>query len=535
MKRRHIQRLAAGSLFAAQVGWGLWFVWRTSFELGGVRVFCLFDDAMTSMTYARNLVEGYGLVWARYGGPVEGFTTPLWTSLMVPVHLLGLPLLKTSLAVQLLSLAVLVANVLAVRRLVLDHFAPASGDGGRLRAWLPAAVLTAFYYPLAHWALQGMETGLQALLTTLAVHLGLNVTHRGDQRARTYWLLFTVLAASYLTRMDMTILVVLVLGFVAWHGGFPWREWRRWVPGAGLLLAAVLGYQLFRWLYFGDVLPNTYYLKLAGVPLEVRLLRGAWAFGRFAAPLVPVFAAVAAGLVPLLRRDRRPLLPLVVVLAFFAYSIWVGGDAWEQAGIGASRFVAFVMPLVFVLFGAVLSLVLKRSWARTRSRRSGVAGVATLAALVLANHVGSADDWRRFLVLERPLHVDGHQRFVRQTLRLRELGLVPDDARVAVVWSGIPAYFSDWRMVDLLGYNDRQVARQPPSIPLTAATWRDFRPGHVKLGYEHALEVHRPDLVFQTWRPDGKDWAPELRRHGYERRGPYWVRASRQRQHDLPR
>jgi hypothetical protein len=71
---------------------------------------------------------------------------------MVPVHLLGLPLVKTSLMVQLLSLALLAANVLAIRRLALVHFAPSADDGAPpLAAWLPAAFLTAFYYPLTHW------------------------------------------------------------------------------------------------------------------------------------------------------------------------------------------------------------------------------------------------------------------------------------------------------------------------------------------------------------------------------------------------
>lgn len=514
-----------GILLALQVAWGAWFIGRSSFEVDDRRIFCLFDDAMISMTYARNLVEGYGLVWARHGEPVEGFTAPFWTFLMVPVHLLGLPLSKTSLVIQLLSLALLTANVLAVRRLALAHFTPVGSRAAQLSVWLPAAVLTASYYPLNHWALQGMETGLQALLTTLAVYLGLSVACRGDRRTGTYLALFALLASAYLTRMDMALLVVVVLGFVAWRGGFRWSERRRWLPGLGFLLAVALGYQLFRWSYFGEALPNTYYLKLAGIPLEVRLLRGAWAFGRFAAPLAPVLAAVGVALAALLRRDRRAHLPVAVVLAYFAYSIWVGGDAWDNAGIGANRFVAFVMPLIFVLFGAGVALGLEKLQLRTGSRRGLVAGAATVAALLLANHLVSIEDWRRFLVLERPLHVEGHERFVRQTLRLRDQGLVPPHARVAVVWSGIPAYFSDWRMVDLLGYNDRWVARQPPSIPLTAATWRSFRPGHVKLGYEHALEVHQPDLIFQTWRPDGKDWAPELRRRGYERVGPYWMRA----------
>ena len=121
---------------------------------GGRRVFCLFDDAMISMTYARNLVEGFGLNWARRGAPVEGFTHPLWTALMVPVNLLPLPLDRRCLVVQVVSAALLLLNVELVRRLVLRHFTRPGA-----RQWLPACALTAFYYPLNFWALEGMETG----------------------------------------------------------------------------------------------------------------------------------------------------------------------------------------------------------------------------------------------------------------------------------------------------------------------------------------------------------------------------------------
>lgn len=530
-------RFLLGFLVAAQTLWCAWFVWRTSFPVGGDRTFCLFDDAMISMTYARNLVEGYGLNWARFGEPVEGFTAPLWVLAMAAVHLLPLELRTTSLAVQILSGGLLVANTLAVRHLVVRHFSGRIGDrhGGASRAvpagaWLPAAVLTAFYYPLAHWSLQGMETGLQALITTLAVTLGLAIGVDGERSRGAYGFLFALLAAGYLTRMDMALVAAVVVGFLAWRGALAWRDRNRWLPGLALLAGAVAGYQLFRWLYFGELLPNTYYLKLVGVPLDVRLLRGAWALWRFALPLLPVLAGIGLGASVLLRRTRdraagaRFALPGAVVIACAAYSVWVGGDAWERAGIGANRFLAVAVPLLFVLWNGVLDEWRAGAGRRARTARAwGVAG-ATALTLLLADGLWSTEGWRRALVLDRPLHVNGHARFVRQTVRLAESGKIPADARVAVVWAGIPAYFSSWEMVDLLGYNDRQVARQEPSVPLGRKRWRDFRPGHVKLGYRHALEAHRPDLIFQTWRPDGADWAPELRELGYRKRGLYWVR-----------
>jgi arabinofuranosyltransferase len=52
------------------------YIYKTSFVAGGERYFVLFDDAMISMRYARNLAAGHGLVWNPGAEPVEGYTNP---------------------------------------------------------------------------------------------------------------------------------------------------------------------------------------------------------------------------------------------------------------------------------------------------------------------------------------------------------------------------------------------------------------------------------------------------------------------------
>src|ERR1700752_2814691 len=72
--------------------WSGWLIYRSSFVVAGTRYFSLFDDAMIGMVYAKNFVEGFGLNWARFGPPVEGFTCPLWVFAMIPVNALPLAL-----------------------------------------------------------------------------------------------------------------------------------------------------------------------------------------------------------------------------------------------------------------------------------------------------------------------------------------------------------------------------------------------------------------------------------------------------------
>src|SRR5262245_53911535 len=127
--------------------WSGWLIYRSSFVVADTRYFSLFDDAMISMVYAKNFVEGFGLNWARFGAPVEGFTHPLWMFAMIPVNALPLALPVRPLVVQLASVVLLVANVFAVRSLVREHF---TSPGAR-HVW-PAVVLTAGYFPLVHWS-----------------------------------------------------------------------------------------------------------------------------------------------------------------------------------------------------------------------------------------------------------------------------------------------------------------------------------------------------------------------------------------------
>jgi hypothetical protein len=486
-------RRALWALLAALAAWSAWFIFRSSFEVAGRRVFCLFEDAMISMTYARSLVEGHGLNWARAGPPVEGFTHPLWVALMVPINALPLDLRFRSLPVQLLSLAILVLHVILVRRLMLRHFTMAGA-----RHWLPAALLTAFYYPLCYWSLMGLESGLQALLTTASVLLALDIVCGGQDRHRALLLLG---AAAYLLRMDMVLMVLTVQLYVIAGGGL--REPRQrvsWLQGAAVFSALAAGYSVFRWVIFGDLLPNTYYLKLYLIPLSVRLLRGSRSLWESLADHLPLLAVTGVGVGVLLRHhpDRgwrlRLLLPAALVLVAFAYSVYVGGDAYEMLlNVRANRFTVYVMPLVFILFNALINEA-AAGMSPLAGRR--LAAAAAVLGLVSADGLWLAADAagnRRDLAVSRPPWTTAGQAPVfRAVVGLREE--IPPGSVVATACAGIPAYFSDFRMVDELGYSDRHIARLPPALPLGPDNYQLFQPGHVKWDEAYVL-ARRPAAI----------------------------------------
>src|SRR3954471_565796 len=102
------------------------FIYRTSFVVAGERYFSLFDDAMISMRYARNLAHGYGLVWNPGAQPVEGYTNPAWVLYMAAVHLLPLAPSKTSLVVQITAAVMLAISLFFVHGIALEV---SSGSG----------------------------------------------------------------------------------------------------------------------------------------------------------------------------------------------------------------------------------------------------------------------------------------------------------------------------------------------------------------------------------------------------------------------
>jgi len=500
------------ALIVGLVAYAAWFIWRGSIQVGSQRYFVLFDDAMVSMVYAKNVVEGYGLNWARYGAPVEGFTCPLWTLFMIPVHWLPLSDSLRPLVVQLASLVALCANVVLISRLT-------ERLGATRRAALMAAGLTALYFPLNFWALVGMETGLQTLLITGVILAAL------DGRSTA---MFVLCGLAALLRPDMGILVVVCAAYLISQKVAARIPVRTWLPQSLFLIVPLGLYLGFRAMYFGDVAPNTYYLKMTGVPTDARVARGLAVFVDFARPwgvvlLVTMFGAVAASM-----RRRTLWLPLVVLSLYFLYSIYIGGDAWEGASTGANRFVAPVMPLLFVLNACLCDEIF--SWLRERnvSSRAISALAAGVFAFVWLSVNGITSDTlgterlRTVLVVRKPLYTRERELILKATLALPDVAR--EGALLAVVWAGVPAYYSTYRMTDVLGYNSRTIAHRRAHVSIDLDQSEKFLPGHMKWDYRHTLGELRQDVVFQTWELEGDTLTTTMKKYGYFKYENLWIR-----------
>ena len=417
---------------------------NASLVVDGKRYFVLDDDMMISMRYGRNLAEGHGLVW-NVGEHVEGYTNFLWTLFMAGVHLLPLGDAHTAVAVKATSLVLLVASLWLSLRL-LRIFEPQSLLAGAL-------VVVGFVtcVDIVHWAAWGFETALLGFL-----ELAFLVCLFERRHERLGWL---ALALIPLVRSDA---LALFAGSAA-AALLVSRDRRRTVAWLGAALIPFCAHLVFRRAYYGDWLPNTYYLKLGH--LDDRYGRGADYAGAFLSTYaIPVFLA-ALGTAAMWGRDRRAVAVALVIATSLAYTVTTGGDSFNEF-----RFMAHVMPLVFVL--AAVGVV-----------RAG-AGRPVIAVAAAAFLVTAIAPWRSPSELTNPGD-NGDPPEQIATAMLIKKNARPD-SRVAVMAAGIVPYFTHLRAVDLLGKSDRHVARLRP-LP-------GAKVGHGKLDPVYSL-ASAPDLV----------------------------------------
>ncbi len=183
-----------------------------------------------------------------------------------------------------------------------------------------------------------------------------------------------------------------------------------------------------------------------------------------------------------------------------AYSVYVGGDAWEHIG-GSNRYIALAAPIFFILFVYTVQQIILTIAAKIRPQISTQhwAVNLTLIALVLGsmvnfNLLSNQKSLRRWILTRPPDFIEANIEYVEIASRLKEI--TTSEARIAVVTAGAIPYFSERPAIDLLGKNDPFIARQPNHLPSGIG---DIRPGHMKWDYDYAIGELKPDVVVQIW------------------------------------
>jgi hypothetical protein len=461
----------------------------------------LTDDAYISFRYARNLAEGQGLVFNPGFERVEGYSNLLWVLLLAGAHRMGLSIEQVA---PLLSLAA----TLGLGSLVAA--AAWAWTPAQRRAWalLPVALLAATR-SVAVWSTSGLETRFFELLVLAGVlRLWQEDARLAAGARRVAPLAAVLLSLATLTRPDGLLILSCAFGAAALYRVREPRARLRWLIASAAVSALLIGgLFLFRFSYYGDWLPNTYYAKVDG--------RLWWDAGlRYAAAFALEYGVwlwlpfLAAGAVFHVRRGRGlvPLLFAAVTLPHALYVVSIGGDHFEY------RPFDLYFPYAFLLVGAG-ALELARGNARTWAVQAALALiVAALVELPARSHQqfpqsylpGFPGLWiepprvagepyldpDQTLLYRLPgLHAiaETHRELLRSLTRefvgirqeehalflatvagegraLAELvaqGRLPADTFIAVDCVGAIPYYSRLRVLDRLGLTDARVAHSP--------------------------------------------------------------------------
>ena len=470
----------------------------------------LCDDAFISFRYARNLLEGHGLVF-NPGEYVEGYSNFLWT--LELALLWALFDLRPEYVAPWLSVACTVATIATMLWWVVRT--PRLQERG-LVAWM-ALGLVCSSATFAVWTSGG---GLETRQFTFFIVLGV-VSLALYRHSR--WGLLTAslsLTAAAYTRPEGPLVAACCFAWFAiqhflTNRRLPWRELGILVGPFVLLVAA---HYLFRYSYYGEWLPNTYYAKHVRPWYEAGfryLIAAALETGLY---LFLPLTCLALWTRWRSYRDGTYGLVLLCVAVHMAYVMRIGGDHFEYrpldfywpllavpaaegivrlgaviaGGLGRMRLfvrggvianpqvwaLLLFVPVLFYSSAMQGVLLFKGAEIRryskaipielTEENASWLLAAPGMPMLVdLSNALRQSAFWQ---AVGRPFV--RHREYAR--MRIQEWkpyekmarGWLPDDAVMAVGTIGISFYYlPDLNVIDIHGLTDATIARNPLTKP----------------------------------------------------------------------
>lgn len=260
------------------------------------------DDAYITLRTVDNIINGYGLTW-NVNERVEVYTHPLWMLLLsffyFFTHEAYLTTIFVSLALTLFTLIYLKSKIKP-----LHHF---------ILVFLTLGFSNAF----VDFATSGLENVLNYALFTLFFF---QFFHKKEPKENYFKIVFLA-GLIGMTRLDLLLLIFPLLIYVFFQQANKWQAIK-----VGLLaVSPLIAWEIFSYIYYGYMFPNTYYAKLnSGTPSGKLLLQG-------------VFYIIAS-----IQRD--PLTPLVIIFSL-VYGLINNNKTIRLWGVGLLFYLSYIIKI----------------------------------------------------------------------------------------------------------------------------------------------------------------------------------------------
>lgn len=296
-----------------------------------------------------------------------------------------------------------------------------------------------FYYPLSHFSLMGMETGLVTIFTLLGIFFVL--LWQQNQNYKYINISACTFGLAFLTRNDVFIIAVPLfayLYFEAWKHKKGKDTILQLISATGLYSIFVIGQVVFRLVYYGYPLPNTYYLKVSVVPITVRINDGLlYVYKLLKSLAIPIILALIS-IIQKVTRIKTVLFALF--LTSLAYVVWTGGDIF-----GYGRFVVPLMPIIIILASA--TILFAQNFISTKTTGKNL--LATFSTIILFAIAVLVPFWQDTCYQSIEVYSRKNRNNMDSAIAIAEL--TDTNASIGVYYAGLIPYYTGRYAIDFLG------------------------------------------------------------------------------------
>lgn len=412
-------------------------------------------------------MEGKGLVYNE-GEYVEGYTNFLWTIITAPfTQVPGIDISKFALS---LGLVISIVNIF-VLLLISRQFSDLYKNHTKLFIFLPALFFV-LDDTVAFWAIGGMEFPLYALFILCIIYYYFKINEK-----RSYFILLPVfLILVTLTRPEGNM----IFGLTALHLLLNRKKVLKFKQKFTFIVLSyfvfLMIYYGFKYFYYGQLLPNTFYAK--GVTdIRMNLLLGVKYIILCIGSRFYLFGFIL--FIPFGRalNDFKQSYLLLFAAIYTLYIVAIGGD-W----MFANRLFVPLIPILFILssIGIFRAVEKLESFSKLRKMNFTIPLVTIICVLLFIVTLV-------FLEYKQLIIKDENYRYEMQWSRFGQWlkKNVPAETVIAVGPAGKIPYYSELYTIDMWGLNNSYIANTKSKRP---------QAGHKKYDFEHVLSMN-PEFI----------------------------------------
>ncbi|RMD50147.1 MAG: hypothetical protein D6830_03415 [Ignavibacteria bacterium] len=413
------------------------------------------DDSFTTFTYVKNFLNGNGLVF-NISEKVEGYTNFLWIIILSAVGYAGLDIVSWS---QILSIAFGGINLVLIYFITIQLLESSNGRN-RLLGLIPPLLL-AFDGGYIYWSVSAMETSLFLCLFFLLFFIAIRENYRTGIK---FYLILLFLSFCRPEGIYYGFILLLIILLKNKPTSINQLVEIVNIKKALVFLLPFILYLIWKYFYYGNLLPNTFYAKTGF---------GIFYLQRGTGYLVDTFAFqhyylfLPFVLLLLVKKKNFEVIALfLLIIANLINVLLVGGDV-----LPLNRFSLITFILLFILFTLLLNNI-----EPIRKKFYSVIIVVLLLCISWFNFSGikyKVDQWRSFeLGLVHKMKEYSKWLQKEKAEKGREL-------TVALSTIGALKYYSGCRVIDLIGLTDSYISHHPKEVEGIAGNisvlWKERR------------------------------------------------------------